>query len=153
MIEIQHKCYKGQSMFEVVLALFIIALIIVGVVFLSTSSIANSAFSRNKTIAGRYSQEAVEWLRGQRDSNATLFLTNATGTWCLIGLSFTTNPHNACNSASVITGTIFKRQVVFTEDGSTADTIIKAEVTTSWDDSKGTHQAKSVTEFTDIRQK
>ncbi len=142
---------KGQSMFEVVMALFIMALIIVGVVFLSTNSIANSAFSRNKTIAGRYSQEAVEWLRGQRDSDPTLFVTNATGTWCLASLSFTS--HAACGSGSVITGTVFKRQVVFTEDGSTADTIIKAEVTTSWTDSKGTHTAKSITEFTDIREK
>jgi Tfp pilus assembly protein PilV len=142
---------KGQSMFEVVMALFIMALIIVGVVFLSTNSIANSAFSRNKTIAGRYSQEAVEWLRGQRDSDPTLFVTNATGTWCLASLGFTS--HAACGSGSVITGTVFKRQVVFTEDGSTSDTIIKAEVTTSWTDSKGTHTAKSITEFTDIREK
>ncbi len=144
---------KGQSMFEVVMALFIMALIIVGVVFLSTNSIANSAFSRNKTIAGRYSQEAVEWLRGQRDSDPSLFITYATGTWCLTSLSFTTSPHVACSSANFISGTIFRRQVVFTEDGSTSDTIIKAEVTTSWTDSKGTHTAKSITEFTDIREK
>jgi Tfp pilus assembly protein PilV len=142
---------KGQSMFEVVLALFIMALIIVGVVFLSTSSIANSAFSRNKTIAGRYSQEAIEWLRGQRDSNPALFITNATGTWCLSNLSFTS--HIACGSSTFVTGTIFKRQVIFTEDGSTTDTIIKAEVQTSWTDSKGIHTAKSITEFTDIREK
>lgn len=140
---------KGQSMFEVVMALFIMALIIVGVVFLSTNSIANSAFSRNKTIAGRYSQEAIEWLRGQRDSDPTLFKTNAVGTWCLSSLSFSS--HSACGSA--IGSTIFKRQVAFTEDTTTLKTIIKAEVTTSWDDSKGTHQAKSTTEFTDIREK
>jgi Tfp pilus assembly protein PilV len=144
-------------MFEVVMALFIMALIIVGVVFLSTSSIANSAFSRNKTIAGRYSQEAVEWLRGQRDSDPTLFVTNATGTWCLTSLSFTTSPHVACSSANFITGTIFKRQVVFSVSlaGCPANckNVITAEVTTSWDDSKGTHSAKSTTEFTDIREK
>ena len=39
---------KGQSMFEVVLALFIITLIIVAVVILSTTSISNSLFQEIK---------------------------------------------------------------------------------------------------------
>ena len=39
---------KGQSMFEVVIALFIIAMIIVGVVSLTTVSVSNSVFSKIK---------------------------------------------------------------------------------------------------------
>lgn len=137
-------------MFEVVLALFIIAMIIVGVVFLSTNSISNSLFSRNKTLASRYSQEAVEWLRSEREKDISLFVTRS-GTYCLDVLSWSKNRN--CNATEIITSTILKRQVVITEDVSTTDTIIKAEVTTSWDDSKGTHQAKSITEFNDIREK
>lgn len=143
---------KGQSMFEVVLAIFIISLIIVGVVFLSTSSIANSAFSKNKTIAGRYSQEVVEWLRGQRDSNPALFRVNAVGSYCFDSLVLSWSNTGLCSSGELINN-LFKREVVFTEDESTADTIIKAEVTTSWTDTKGTHRANSTTEFTDIREK
>ncbi len=135
---------KGQSMFEVVIALFIIAMIIVGVVSLTTVSVSNSVFSKNKTLAGKYSQEAIEWLRSQTKADFTTFKTSASGTRCLKTLAFSLPP---CQ----IPNTIFKRQVTFTTISN--PTIIKAEVVTSWDDSKGTHQSVSVTEFTDIREK
>jgi len=77
-------------MFEVVLALFIITMIIVAVVILSTASISNSLFSRNKTLANKYSQEAIEWLRSQRESNSATFITSAnTPIYCLNSLVFT----------------------------------------------------------------
>ncbi len=143
---------KGQSMFEVVMALFIMALIIVGVVFLSTSSIANSAFSRNKTIAGRYSQEAVEWLRGQRDSDPTLFKTNAVGSYCFNSSTISWSNTGLCSSAELISN-LYKREVTFTTSTVSGKNVIEASVVTSWNDSKGTHVAKSTTEFTDIREK
>lgn len=143
---------KGQSMFEVVIALFIIAMIIVGVVSLSTTSLSNSIFSRNKTLAGRYSQEAIEWLRSQREENTALFLTNtATSLYCLQTLSWTNV--GACSSAEVILGTIFTREVVFDLSVVSSKNIIEADVTTSWSDSRGYHEAKSITNFSDIRQK
>lgn len=135
---------KGQSMFEVVIALFIIAMVIVGIVSLSTVSLSNSLFSRNKTLAGKYSQEAIEWLRSQRETDFAAFKLNASGTRCLNTLAFTIPPCQPINS-------LFKRQVTFTV--TTNPTVIKAEVVTSWDDSKGTHQSTAVTEFTDIREK
>lgn len=146
---------SGQSMFEVIIALFIIAMIIVGVVSLTTISVSNSVFSRNKTLAGKYSQEAIEWLRSQREVNFSVFKTNATGTWCLSSLAFSS--HSACGSS--IPGTIFKREVVFSTSqigvcpGVDCKNIINADVKTYWTDSKGTHQAVSTTEFTDIREK
>ncbi len=152
MKEIQHKCYGGQSMFEVVLALFIMAMIIVGVVFLSTNSIANSSFSKNKTIAGRYSQEAVEWLRGQRDSDSTLFKTNAVGSYCFDSSILTWSNSGLCSSGELLNN-LFKREVTFTTTTITGKNLIEAKVVTSWNDSKGTHQSKSVTQFTDIREK
>ena len=78
---------KGQSMFEVVIALFIIAMIIVGVVSLTTVSVSNSFF-KNKTLAGKYSQEAIEWLRSQTKADFTTFKTSASGTRCLKTLAF-----------------------------------------------------------------
>jgi len=131
-------------MFEVVIALFIISMIIVGIVSLSTISLSNSIFSRNKNLAGKYSQEAIEWLRSQKETDFGLFETNAVGTRCLNTLAFTSPPCQLINN-------IFKRQVTFTV--TLNPTIIKAEVVTSWNDSKGTHQAVSTTEFTDIREK
>ncbi len=148
------KQILGQSMFEVVLALFIITMIIVAVVILSTNSIANSLFSRSKTQASRYSQEAVEWLRNERETNSDDFvLATNTPVYCL-----STNPPDfsntgACSSNEVITGTIFKRQVTFTTSDVFSKSIINATIVTSWTDPKGYHEARAVTEFSDIREK
>lgn len=143
---------KGQSMFEVVMALFIIALIIVGVVFLSTNSITNSSFSKNKTVAGRYTQEAIEWLRGQRDSDSALFKTKAVGSYCFDTDLITWTNTGLCSSAELINN-LYKREVTFVSNTVSGKNVIEATVVTSWTDSKGVHVAKSSTEFTDIREK
>ncbi len=142
---------KGQSMFEVVLALFIITMIIVAVVILSTASISNSLFSRNKTLANKYSQEAIEWLRSQRESNSATFITSAnTPIYCLNSLVFTNV--GLCSDAEIITGTIFKRELTFSKSVISTKNIISATIVTSWSDSKGLHQARAVTNFSDIRE-
>ncbi|MFZ3301751.1 MAG: hypothetical protein WA152_03500 [Microgenomates group bacterium] len=145
---------KGQSMFEVVLALFIITMITVAVVLLSTKSISNSLFSRSKTQASRYSQEAIEWLRDQRETNLDTFSTyTTTPIYCLNSNPPSFANSGACSSAELIPNTIYKRQVTFeTSTISAGITIIAATVVTSWEDSKGYHEVRAVTEFNDIRQ-
>lgn len=143
---------KGQSMFEVVIALFIIAMIIVGVVSLSTNSLSNSIFSRNKTLAGRYTQEALEWLRSQREEDLSIFLTNiSTPTYCFTTLAWT-NP-GACGSGEVITGTIFSREAIFSSSVVSGKNIIEVDISTSWSDSRGYHEARTITNLSDIREK
>ena len=145
---------QGQSMFEVVLALFIITMIIVAVVILSTNSISNSLFSRSKTQASRYSQEAVEWLRNERETNSEDFvIATNTAVYCLKSNPPSFTETGACSSDEFITGTIFKRQVTFTTSDVFSKSIINATVVTSWNDPKGYHEARAVTEFSDIREK
>lgn len=150
---------KGQSMFEVVIALFIIAMIIVGVVSLSTVSLSNAVFSRNKNLAGRYSQEAIEWLRSERDRDPNLFITHTgVSKYCLNMVPLTQTSWSVSGSCSdKIANTLFKREVTFTQSQigcpSNCKNIIEASVITSWSDSKGYHEAKSVTNFSDIREK
>lgn len=143
---------RGQSMFEVLLALFIITMIIVAVVVLSTKSIANSLFSRSKTQASRYSQEAIEWLRHERENNSAAFgvVTN-TGTYCLTALNFSNT--GTCAANELITDTIFKREVNFSTNLVASKTIIIATVITSWQDPRGYHEVRATTEFSDIREK
>ena len=57
---------KGQSLFEVVFAVAVSALIITAIVILAGNAVSNSTFSRNKALAGRFVQEAIEWLRKER---------------------------------------------------------------------------------------
>lgn len=148
---------KGQSLFEVVLALSIISLIIFGVVILATASIGNSDFSRNKALATRFSQEATEWLRGQRDANWITFLANsdvAGKAWCLnsepiIGWG----TQGVCASASFIGTTIFKREVTLTTIVVNSVNAVEAKTKVYWNDSKGYHEINSVTDFTNFRAK
>lgn len=144
---------RGQSMFEVVVAILVISMIIISVVSLSTTSLSNSVYSRNKNLAGKFSQQAIEWLRSQRESNTATFLTNiGTANYCLQSLAWTNT--GVCTSSEFIVGsTVFIREVNFTTTTVSSKNIIQADVKTYWNDSKGYHESKSVTNFTDPREK
>src|SRR3990172_5630766 len=105
---------SGQSLFEVVLALAIATIIIVAMVALASSAIRNSNFSRNKTLATRFSQEATEWLRGERDADFTVFETRALiPLYCLPSLSWASSSIGSCSSGQEIVNSIFRREVTF----------------------------------------
>ena len=148
---------KGQSLYEVVIAFFMMSVIIVGVVILATNSITNSSFSKNKTLASRYAQEATEWLRGQRDAGMDEFIAKIippveTYTYCLDTLSWSNT--GTCSNSEFITGsTIFKREVVLRKIIYSGKNIIEVDISVIWDDSKGEHEVRSVTNFSDIREK
>ena len=154
---------RGQSLFELVVAIAVSALIMVAIVTLAVNSIQNSVFSKNKALAATYAQQATEWLRGQRNSSIDTFMTNANDltatdpvthkvTWCLRGPKILTwDKRGACSSTDFITGTSFKRQVAFSADASAGKTIFETDVTVSWTDSKGVHEVVSITNLADLR--
>lgn len=148
------KNEKGQSLFEVVLALGVITAITVGIVSLAVTSIRNAAFSKNKTLAGNYAQEATEWLRSERDSDFEAFRTHAetqpSFKWCLSNLSW--SKFGPCSTSDNITGTPLFRDVTFTTSVS-GNTIIEADIKVYWTDSQGVHEVSSITSFTDWRQR
>lgn len=143
---------KGQSLFEAIVALAISALIIVAVVSLVSNSIRNSSFSRNKTLASRYAEQATEWLRGQRDADITTFSNHAlTPNWCINNLSWTQSGH--CGGSDFITNTIFGREVSFVINSIGGKDVIEADVIVFWTDSQGYHEVRSATNFADWRQR
>jgi type II secretory pathway pseudopilin PulG len=151
-MKIQDSNCRGQSLFEVVLAIGISALIITALVSLASSSIQNANFSKNKTLAANYAQEATEWLRGQRDLGFTNFGLNVqqgSPVMCLNQLNWAIGP---C-SGSTITGTLFTREVTFANADFGGKTIIKADIVVSWTDSKGSHKTISATNFSDWSQR
>lgn len=144
---------SGQSLFEVVVALAISTLVIIAVVSLAALSIRNTDFSKNKTLASKYAQDATEWLRGQRDADFDAFASNTiTNAWCLRTLSFT--QPGVCNSSSKIDETVFFREVTFT-NGLTpeGETVIEARVRVYWVDAQGSHEVINSTDYTDWRQR
>ena len=145
------RIYKGQSLFEVVVAIAVSALIVVALVSVTSNSIQNSSFSKNKALAATYAQQASEWLRGQRDSDINVFVTHAaTGTFCLPDLS-SSNPWQDvghCSPDMVIPGTPFLREVALSVDTQNGKDVIDAGVTVSWTDSQGMHEVMDSTTLT-----
>ncbi len=146
---------RGQSLFELVVAIAISALIIVAIVSLTTNSMQNSNFSKNKALAATYAQQATEWLRGQRDSDINSFMVHATTpAWCLQNLAFTSPASNpATDCIGKITGTLFNRWVTFTVNVQGGKTVVEADVVVSWTDSQGIHEVISATNLADLRQR
>ncbi len=146
------KSQSGQSLFELVVAIAISALMIVAMVSLAVNSIQNANFAKNKALASTYAQQAMEWLRGQRDSGIDTFIDNVTmatgSSRCLNDLAWTVAP---CGSGATITGTPFIRQVTFSVTTQNTKKVVKADVTVSWKDSQGTHQVESATNLADLR--
>ena len=149
------KSQRGQSLFEVVMALGVIAVITVGVVSLSVNAIRNAAFSKNKTLAGRYAQEATEWLRSQRDTDFKAFYDHATvfTTYCLPALGWSIT--RSCNSSDSekITGTPLFRLISFSTTTISGKVVIQADIKVYWTDAQGYHEVRSATSFTDWRQR
>lgn len=150
---------KGQSLFELVIAIGISALIIVVLVSLVSNALENASFAKNQTLSVRYAQEASEWLRGQRDADTNVFLTNVSSypyeiARCFNNLNWSSV--GPCGSEDKISG-LFIRQIKFkTVDAvinGVTKNIVEADVTVSWTDSKGLHQMTNATDFSDWRQR
>ena len=147
------KNESGQSLFEIILSLAIITLIIVAIVALTATSIRNTTFSKNKTLASRYSQEATEWLRGERDADFNAFETRTlTPLYCLPSLTWSSATIGACTSGQEIANTLFRREISFSSSVVNGKTLIQAGVRVYWTDAQGLHEVRSVTNFSDWRQ-
>lgn len=140
-----NKYRKGQSLFEIVLALGLITLILTAVVALASLSIKNSSFSHSQTIATRYSDSAMESLREEKESDWTSFYNNALSSpkWCFNDPSWiNADPGNCSNS---ISDTNFAREVTFTIIGPSE---VEVMVNVNWQDPSGYHEVSTTSDFT-----
>ncbi len=125
---------KGQSLFEVVFAVGIAALIVTGIVALANKALGNSNTSRDRALASRYAQDMNECLRELRDKDFDNFV--------LTGKS-------VCES--IVDGTQFTGNITLTPKNPPENTIYEANVLITWEDGTGTHEVQSVTRFSDWR--
>jgi Tfp pilus assembly protein PilV len=150
------KSERGQSLFEVVVAIAISALIVVTLVSVTSNSIQNSSFSKNKSLAATYADQASEWIRGQRDTNIDILVTKATngGTYCLPDLSWPASA-SVVSSCTAISNTPFTRSVVLgvSRDPSSGKNVITSDVLVTWQDSQGMHEVAVDTALVDLRQR
>lgn len=155
------KNISGQSLFEIILSLAISILIITSLVTLAANAVRNSTYSKNKTQATRFSQEATEWLRGERDADwDTLYAkagVNPPQLYCLKTLVWAdASIGTGCTSSQVIPTTVFKRELSFERRtvivGGLTKNIIDASVKVYWQDAQGIHEVRSATSFSDWRE-
>jgi Tfp pilus assembly protein PilV len=138
---------KGQSLFELLVALTIITLIVVSLIIVSLWSIKNSNYSRNKTNSSRTVQETIEWLRNERniDWDSFYYHCQEAANICLTSLDWSTSKKAKCGDGDVITGTTFRRDVTF-------ETVSKEEisimVSLNWEDKEGLHTTRASTVLT-----
>lgn len=122
---------KGQSLVEVIVALAIALLVILALVRVTVISMRNASFARNQALATQYAQEAMEWIRSQRDED---WGNLAEGTYCLSdSLSWSTG------SCSYTLEGIFKREAVLTPQEADKFEVL---VTVSWAEASETHQSE-----------
>lgn len=144
---------NGQSLFEVLAAIGVIAVALVAFIGLSARSVSDSSFVRNKSQASRYTQQAYEWVRGERDANWTIFFQRsnaaAASPYCINTLDWTVP--GTCATGDTIVNTIFKREIVLTRVGAVDE--VEVDIVTSWEDSKGVHSSRSTTILSDWRSK
>lgn len=139
----------GQSLLEVVVAVGISALILVAVASLAAGSVRTSSYNRNNAIATKYAQEALEWLRTQRDEDWSDFINNIVSGGCSGSFSW---------GGDCTIDPVFNRSASFLCSASSvempcnasADTV-DVTVSVTWTDAQGIHEVRSATKFTNWR--
>jgi hypothetical protein len=140
--------FSGQSLFEVVLALGVMTIVTVGIIILTLHAVRNASFSRDKNLSSKYTLEAIEWLRNQKEQDPPSFFLkdNTSSIYCLDSLSWSNM--GACGASETISGGPYTRSLNLSQIGQT----MTVTVVVSWIDSKGYHESRSTTDFVDTRQ-
>ncbi len=118
---------RGQSIIEVVIALSLIVLVVLGLVKVSVTSINNTAFARDQRAATKYAQEGLENARQCKEENEVAF-------W-----------NGSCPELAAPSDIKFTREITYTqlEEGK-----MQVEVVVTWTDSKGQHESNLTTYLT-----
>lgn len=154
----------GQSLFEIVMAVGLVAAVAVAVVSLSTNSVRNSSLALNKSQSNRYAQEADEWLKSEKGKGWDYFK-NLVDDKKIPGFpeyaNYCFNTLNWATSASCpgkMAGSVFVREGYFTcrVDSTNTPTDcslpavdnIEVTVRVYWDDSTGRQETDVTSLFT-----
>src|SRR4030042_3024845 len=63
------QAQTGQSMVEILIAMTVVTIVMVAMVSRAVEAVKSAQFARNKSLATRYAQEGVEWMRSERDQS------------------------------------------------------------------------------------
>jgi Tfp pilus assembly protein PilV len=140
-LSLSKKTQLGQTLIEVLTALAVVLLVIVALIRATTTSMKSSDFSKSQVLATRYGQEAIEWIRAERDKSWSNLSTHLS-TYCLTSLSWSTG------TCPYSLGGKFKREATLRDVGGNR---IEVKVIVSWQDSSGEHKSELTTYLTNWR--
>jgi type II secretory pathway pseudopilin PulG len=122
---------KGQSLFEVVVAIGLIGVALVAVVGLLVQGQQNTTLSKDRSAGARAVVEVTEWLRSERDTDWGAFRTRANNspTWCLNTLTW---PSTTGVCGANAPDQPFAKEVTLTPDANNPNCMVKATVRIKW---------------------
>ena len=136
------KSKSGQSLIEVLTALAVVLLVLVALIRATTMSMRSGSFSKAQAQASTYAQEAIEWIRAERDKNWNNLVL---GNYCMNELSW-----SSVGTCEYTLGNQFKREVSLANVGDEGNQV-KVEVVVSWQESGGEHQSQLTTYLSNWR--
>lgn len=122
------KLILGQSIIEVIVALSLVVIVVLGLVKVAVVSINNAAFARDQQTATKYAQEGLEEARKCKEQDEAAF-------WSRL-----------CPPLPAIGDVKFERETTYTETEDNQQ--MHVEVVVFWEDSKGSHKSQLGTYLT-----
>lgn len=105
---------SGQTIIEAIVALTALLIVFTAISIVVVSGLANSQFAKNRSLANKYAQQGLEFVRNVHSNDAARFSAIPDGTYCLDN---TVNPPTitTCSGSVVNVGGNFIRTMVFTD--------------------------------------
>lgn len=141
---------SGMTLLEVLIFTTMITLIFLTIASATTQSIKKTMYNQQKIIATHYAEEAQEWMRGEKESDWSVFSARSDATYCLNSTISTCDASGSCwdnRAACPVTdyslGGHYKRSSVLTTNGSRIDVITTVE----WIEGSNTYSVPISTTF------
>lgn len=128
---------EGQTLIEVVVALAVAIVVILALVRVTVTSIRNADFARNRTLATKYAQEALEKVRLHRDENSWQDFINDCNNKTIplesppLPDPFALSPPDC-----------YRPEIIPQQPCVAADNSCEVKITISWRDAQGIHKSE-----------
>jgi prepilin-type N-terminal cleavage/methylation domain len=141
---------KSFSLIEVLVFVSILSVFFVAALTVSVYYLRMTKSQQYKIIATHLAEEAVEWLKSEKESDWLQFVSYDTSTsyqgtkYCLKNLNWSTD--NPCPETSAI----FKRELLIKNIGNPGDPVsqVEADITVSWLENNGENKVSLKTVLT-----
>lgn len=128
-----NKYQRGQTLVEVAIALSVMLIALTAISLAIITSLSNSQFIKNQSIAKQYAQQGMETVRTIRNNNLTQF-NSYDGSECMGNDNTISVDSGNCGGVNLAGS--FIRQVQFTKGSSDCSSGTLVSVTVSWSSSK-----------------